>query len=229
MNNQANDIYKIFKKARKNSSDYKINPDVIPRPKHFEEIYRSSSKSNVFDTHEDSLPPFSTSYFTVNEVQNSSPRLIRSSIIKIPTDQDQLNKASLLFGINCQPFSELQAGEKQIQQVMVNDDILRCARCGCYINNKFELAYSKLGKRIAICNCCKYELELNSNNPVVKGEYFSTDISNIVELVNPTIDFIAPQKFLSKLPFFPIYAIFIDISQQSIEMGFASYVLHYII
>ena len=150
-------------------------------------------------------------------------------MIKIPTDQDQLNKANLILGIYCQPFAELSQGEKLIPQVQVNDDILRCTRCNCYVNNKFDFKFNKQVKRIAVCNCCNYELELNTNNSVLKSDYLSSDLSNVVELANPTVDFIAPQKFVSKMAFNPVYAIFIDISQQSIEIGFASYVIEIII
>lgn len=219
-----NDAYKIFKKAKKNISDYKINPDVIPRPKHYEEIYKSSTKTSVYSTNEDSLPPFTTSYFIVDETQNSSPRLIRSSLTKIPTDQDQFNKSSLIFGIYCQPFAELQPGDRPIPQVQVSDDILRCTRCFTYVNNKFEFKYNKNSKRIAVCNCCGYELELNTTNSSVKSEYFSSDLSSVVELSSPTVDFVAPAKFIPKNTFTPVYAIFIDTSQLSIELGFASYV-----
>ena len=136
-----------------------------------------------------------------------------------------MTKSSILFGIYCQPFAESQSGEKPIPQVPVSDDILRCTRCNTYVNNKFEFKYNKSAKRIAVCNCCNYELELNTNSTIVKSEYFSSDLSSVPELAFPTIDFIAPQKFQSKSIFSPVYAIFIDISQQSIELGFASYVI----
>ena len=221
---------KVFKKARRNSADYKINPDVIPRPRHVEEIYKNSTtKTFVFETNEDSLPPFSTSYFAVKETNNSSPKFIRSSIIKLPLDQETLNKTSLIFGLHIQPFTELNEGDSSIPQVEVNDDILRCSRCNTYINNKFDMRYVGNNKRIAVCNCCNYNIDLSSGNIKVKPEYMAMDISSIPELSNPSIDFVAPAKFLPKYSFTPSYGIFIDVSQLSIDLGFATYVIIYII
>ena len=219
------DIHGPFKKSRK-FSDYKINPDLIPRPKHVDEIYRSSSNSNCYETLIESLPPFTTSYFSVKEIENSSPRFIRSSIINLPTDQDLLTKSSLLFGLNCHPFAEIQEGDNIIPEISVSDDILRCTRCNCYINNKFIFQTNKYGKRVSICNCCGYELDISNNNLSVKNDYFSSDLSHIIELTCPTVDIIAPKKFTSSVSFTPVYGIMIDISQLSIDLSFASYVNH---
>ena len=67
-------------------------------------------------------------------------------------------------------------------------------------------------------------MELNTNSATVKSEYFSSDLSTVPELSCPTIDFVAPSKFIPKNTFTPVYAIFIDTSQLSVELGFASYV-----
>jgi protein transport protein SEC24 len=221
---------KVFKKARRNSADYKINPDVIPRPRHVEDIYRNpTTKSLTYETNEETLPPFSTSYFNVKEINNSSPRFIRSSIVKLPLDQETINKSSLIFGLHVQPFSELIEGDSSIPQVEVNEDILRCSRCNTYINNKFEMKFVGNNKRVAVCNCCNYSIDLATGNIKVKPEYMAMDISSIPELSSPTIDFVAPTKFLPKHTFNPSYGVFIDVSQLSIDLGFASYVITIII
>ena len=189
-----------------------------------DEVYGSYVNSSLYQTSIDSIPPYVTSIHSVKEVENSSPRLIRSSILKLPLNPDLLNNSQLTFGLYCQPFAELDQRDTEIPQVAVNEDILRCTRCGSYINNKFLIQNNKQGKRIAICNCCNYELELNLTNPGVKNEYFSADLSHNIELNFPTVDFIAPKKFMSKQAFSPIYVIMIDISQLSIDLGFAAYV-----
>jgi hypothetical protein len=213
----------IFKRSKK-PQDYKINPDLIPRPKHIDEVYGSYTDASLYQTSIDSIPPYTNSFYTVKEIDNSSPRLIRSSILKLPSNPELLNSSQLIFGVYCQPFAEFSQGDSEIPQIPVNEDILRCVRCGCYVNNKFVFQNNKQGKRIAICNCCSYELELNLTNPAIKNEYFSADLSHTVELNSPTVDFIAPKKFMSKLAFSPVYVIMIDISQLSIDLGFAGYV-----
>ncbi len=97
--------------------DYKINPRVIPRPNKFDEIFRNNEKLPIFETNEDLMPPHSSTFYTVKETQNSSCRLVRSSLTKIPVDQSTINGSSLLFGLYCQPFAEFQQDEAEIPKV----------------------------------------------------------------------------------------------------------------
>lgn len=98
--------------------DYKINPRAIPRPNHYEEVYKHpETKQPIFDTIEDSHPPASTTFFMVRETQNSSCRFVRSSLSKIPIDQGTLNSSCLLFGMYFQPFAEIPEGEAEIPKV----------------------------------------------------------------------------------------------------------------
>lgn len=218
--------YNPFKKARKNTADYKINPDVIPRPRHVEDFYRNpTNKSNYYETNEDSIPPFSTSNFLVKETQNTSPRFMRPTLLKIPLEQDMINKSGLIFGLHIQPFAELVEGDSTIPRVEINDDIFRCTLCNTYVNNKFEIKYLNNSKRVAICNCCQYSIDISSSNNILKPEYLASDVSSVPELFSPTIDYVAPTKFLPKHSFSPAYGIFIDVSLLSIEMGFATYVI----
>jgi hypothetical protein len=97
--------------------DYKINPKVIPRPNHFDEMYRNADKQPIYETSEEIHPPHSTVHHVVNETQNSSCRFIRSSLTKIPTDQSILNTSSLMFGLYVQPFAEIPENEREIPKV----------------------------------------------------------------------------------------------------------------
>jgi protein transport protein SEC24 len=101
----------------RNPKDYKINPSAIPRPNQYDEIYRNSEKHYIYNTNEDSNPPLSTSYYVVNETQNSNPRFIRTSMMKIPTDQSNLSNSTLPFGLYCQPFAELDEAEREVPKV----------------------------------------------------------------------------------------------------------------
>jgi protein transport protein SEC24 len=145
---------------------------------------------------------------------------------KIPTDQSTLNSCSLLFGLYCQPFAEVQENEREIPKVETNEQIFRCRRCNSYINSKYEMTYSKTNKPIAVCNICACENELDSSKPSVKNEYFSSNFSNVPELSCPTVDFIAPTSMKHAVPFYPHYIFMIDISQSSYEMGLSAYVLN---
>jgi hypothetical protein len=84
---------------QKLKKDYKIDPAVIPRPNFNEEIYKNEERLPIYSTGETNTPPpLSNTYFIVNETQNSSPRYVRSSLNKIPTDQSKLTNSSLIFG-----------------------------------------------------------------------------------------------------------------------------------
>jgi hypothetical protein len=96
--------------------------------------------------------------------------------------------------------------------------------CHSYINSKYEVTYSKSNKRIAICNICNSENELDTTKPAVKSEYFSSDISQVPELSSPTVDFHAPTIMKHTVPFYPHYLFLIDISSLSIDLSLATYV-----
>jgi hypothetical protein len=108
----------------KNPKDYKINPLQIPRPNQYDEVYKNQEKTNVYDTSEETFPPHVTSQHIVNETQNSNCRLIRSTLTKIPTDQATINNTSLLFGLYCQPFAELDENERPIPIVESNISLI---------------------------------------------------------------------------------------------------------
>lgn len=97
--------------------DYKINPKVIPRPNHFDEIYKNADKEPYYETSEENHPPNAATYFITRETQNSSCRFIRSSLTKIPIDQSVLNSSQLMFGLYLQPFAEQHESETPIPVV----------------------------------------------------------------------------------------------------------------
>jgi hypothetical protein len=110
-----------FKKRRKQNS-YKINPQSIPRPSYYEEIYKNENKGYDYLTSESpkDTAPFSTSYFICTETANSSIRLIRPSYGILPTKQETLNKINMPFGFNIQPFAQQIEGESEIPNLESN-------------------------------------------------------------------------------------------------------------
>lgn len=94
-----------------------INPIEIPRPNQLEDIYKNQNKENTYTTEDNLIPPYPTINYTVEETQNSSCRLIRSSLCKIPQDQATLNNSSLQFSLYLQPFAEPSDFEKEIPKV----------------------------------------------------------------------------------------------------------------
>ena len=97
-----------------------INPVEIPRPNQLDEIYRNPNKQNIFTSNDDVVPPHPNINYVVEETQNSSCRLIRSSLTKLPLDQSSLNTSNLLFSLYLQPFAELNEREREIPIVEGN-------------------------------------------------------------------------------------------------------------
>lgn len=94
-----------------------INPIEIPRPNQLDDVYKSSNKDLLYSTNDDVIPPYPTISYNVEETQNSSCRMIRSTLTKIPQSQSTLNKSSLQFSLYMQPFAEQNEFEKEISKV----------------------------------------------------------------------------------------------------------------
>ena len=222
-NNNNNDNQKMFLKQRQES---RIDPYSLPRPSEFEDYFLNSDKKSVFYTSIDSHPPHSTSKFIVQETENSSCRLIRSSLVKLPINQNLLLKTGILFGLYCQPFADFNDSEKKIPIVDGSKGIFRCKSCNSYVNNKYNLSYNKNNQRILMCNICQNENILN-NNELIHEKYIIPDNEQNLELINPTIDFIAPENLTKNIiKFIPHYCVIIDISSISYDLGFPNYVLN---
>ena len=207
--------------------DNRIDAYSIPRPSEFEDYYLNSDKKNIFYTNIGSHPPHSISKYIVKETENSSCRLIRSSLVKLPISQSLLLKTGILFGLYCQPFAEFNDSEKKIPIVDGSKGIFRCKRCNSYVNNKYNLTYNNNNQRILICNLCQNENIITNSNDIISEKYIIGNNEENFELTCPTIDFIAPETLSKKAKkFIPHYCIMIDISSISYNLGFPNYILN---
>ena len=221
-----NDIQDKNKMFLLPSQENRIDPYSIPRPSEFEDYYINSDKRNVFYTSVGNHPPHPTSKYIVQETENSSCRLIRSSLVKLPINQGLLSKTGILFGLYCQPFAEFNNMEKKIPVVDASKGIFRCKGCNSYINNKYNLTYNKYNKKILICNLCQNENILDSED-LINQKYSVGNEQENFELINPTIDFIPPESFTKKTKkFIPHYCFMIDISSISYDLQFPNYILN---
>ena len=208
------------------TNKYSINPYDIPRPSQEKEIYLNKENLPIYETNLSTSLPFSTKFYTVKETKNSSCKFIRPTINAIPTSPSFFDETGLPFGICVRPFYQINKNESQIPKIQNNGHIFRCEKCKSYINNKYKFTYSKLNKQIAICNLCHHENDLNINFQGIKNEYLNNNDTSCLELINPTIDFIAPQNFKSKKIFVPHYLFMIDISETSYQLGLPSYIIN---
>ena len=208
------------------TNKYSINPYDIPRPSQEKEIHLNKQNLPIYETNLSTNIPFSTKFYSVKETKNSSCKFIRPTINGIPTSKSFFNEAGLPFGICVRPFYQISNQDSQIPKIEIGENIFRCEKCKSYINNKYKFTYSKLNKQIAICNICNYENDLSINFQGLKNEYLNNNDTSCLELINPTIDFIAPKNFKSKKIFVPHYLFMIDISETSYQLGLPSYIIN---
>ena len=190
--------------------NYKINPFTIPRPNSFNEVFSNENHLPIFSTTIESVPPFTDSYYKVKEENNTSPRFIRSTMVKVPTLQKVLINSHLNFGIYFQPFTQIPSFEKDIFKKDIsesNKEIIRCNKCKAYINNKWEL-----GNMYLKCNLCENNISLDNNE--IDENYIKA----------PTVDY-----KIKKTEFIPHYIFYIDISYEAYNNGFSSYILNSIL
>ena len=183
---------------------YQIDPNSIPRPNAFNEIYSNESKEPIYFSFINSIPPFSSTFFKVIESENSSCRFIRSSMTKVPLSQSILQQTHLVFGIYFQPFTNIPQYDDEIKKIDLSENynIIRCKNCRSYINNKYTF-----GSKNFKCNIC------NSLNDVFVDE------SNIIN--RPSVDYL-----IKKTDFKPYYLFMIDETELSFSNGLISYILN---
>ena len=114
MNSNKHNTSQKHKIKREN---YQIDPNSIPRPNAFNEIYSNESKEPIYFSFINSIPPFSSTFFKVIESENSSCRFIRSSMTKIPVTQSILQQTHLVFGIYFQPFTNIPKYDDEIKKI----------------------------------------------------------------------------------------------------------------
>ena len=92
------------------------------------------------------------------------------------------------------------------------------------MNKNFQFKRSKNGvTHVFLCNLCNQENEICPLNDGFKNEYLKINNEDCIELYNPTVDFVANQKYLEK-NFVPHIIFIIDFSILSIKTGYINYV-----
>lgn len=163
-----------------------------------------------------SPPPSAvTRHYSIDE-GNSIPRMLRCSLQHLPTDGDSLfNKAMFPFGVIVQPFAELSEFDTPIPLSNYgNEKLLRCARCGAYVNPKFNFVSG--GSQI-MCNIC------GVTSPAPTQEITIVQQSNRVELTKGTYDLIAPEILNGKKIKGNNFVFLIECTQNAIKFGIIIY------
>jgi len=147
----------------------KIEPDVLPIPQ----------------------VPLSINNFTCINTQNTIPRYMRPNMRILLNDGNNFYKnTGLGLGISIQPFSEIKRCEKMLETVKNSEkeEILRCKRCGAYVNPGF--LFSEANTKFQ-CNLCESIGNLDCG-------YFEGDGVEKCELRHGSYEFIAGPELQGK-------------------------------
>ena len=174
---------------------------------------RYSSKQSVANP----IPPPSatTRHYTIDE-GSSIPRMFRSSLQYILADGTPfLNTSMFPFGAMLQPFAELSEFEMPVPMSRHGgEDLLRCTRCGAYVNPGF--VFSDGGTKIK-CNICEGYSPVSTQSFIQGGS--SSDGVERPELILGTYDFTAPTGLAGKKITGHNILLVIECTQNAISFG----------
>ncbi|RVE64240.1 hypothetical protein OJAV_G00144640 [Oryzias javanicus] len=142
---------------------------------------------------------------------NCNPEVFRSTLTSIPQSQSLLNKAKMPLGLLLHPFKDLSQ-----LPVVTSSTIVRCRSCRTYINP----FVSFLDQRRWKCNLCYRVNDVPEEfmyNPVSRsyGEPHKRP-----EVLNATIEFIAPSEYMLRPPQPAVYLFVLDVSHNAVETGY---------
>ncbi len=166
-------------------------------------------------------PTAITRHFAVDE-GNSIPRLFRCSLQYILADGTTfLNTSMFPFGAVTQPFAELSEYEVPIPlSKHGGEDLLRCTRCGAYVNPGFTFLDG--GTKIK-CNICEGLSPIASQTLLQGG--MSSDGAGRPELTLGTYEFLAPAGLAGKKVVGNNILLLIECTQNAISFGLTQQVI----
>lgn len=198
----------------------KVDPEQIPSVPRARDVYTQYYYNQVYPTMEWHNPPPAAVPFFAHDQGNSSPKYARLTLNNIPTTSNFLASTGLPLGMVLQPLARLSPGEQQIPVLDFGDvGPPRCRRCRAYINPFMTF---RSGGNKFVCNMCTFPND-------VPPEYFAPidqtgariDRMQRPELMMGTVEFLVPKEYWNKEPVGLQWLFLIDVSQDSINRGFA--------
>lgn len=206
-----------------NGNNENVFSHIVPTQR-WEEQLRYLTKA--FDTTRDSVPPSSTTEFYSSDSGSCDPRLMQLSMYNIPEDQHLRAATKLPLGVTIQPFADITPGSVPVSGDGIAADTMknlegpmRCKRCRCYINPKFQFNYDSK----AICNICQIKQPAPYDYSSAVGPNGQrTDAEIRPELSKGAVDFIVPPIYNAHpdKPSVPLHYVFlIDVTSLANENG----------
>jgi protein transport protein SEC24 len=150
---------------------------------------------------------------------NCHPSFMRLTVNSFPSTQALAARIKLPLGVLVRPMADTQPGDEAEIPVVgpSNAGVVRCKNCRTYIN-----PYVKFldGGRRWSCNICGRPNE-------VPGDYFCNldaqglrkDRMERPELSCGSVEYVAPQDYMSRPPQPPVYMFVLDASQRAVTSG----------
>jgi len=165
------------------------------------------------------LEPMAEKFPLQSEQGQCHPRFMRLTVNAFPNSQALAQRFNLPFGIAIQPM-HLYPGQTQDDVPVVNfgaSGVMRCRRCRTYINP--FVSFLDAGRRWR-CNVCglvndlpaEYFCNLDANNR-------RRDIDERPELLNGSVELVAPAEYMVRAPQPPVYVFLIDVSLRAVQSG----------
>ncbi|KAL1539716.1 Protein transport protein Sec24A [Salvia divinorum] len=147
---------------------------------------------------------------------NCNSRFLRLTTSGIPNSQSLASRWHLPIGAVVCPLAETPPGE-EVPIVNFATGIIRCRRCRTYVNP--YVTFTDNGRKWR-CNICSL---LND----VPSDYFAqvdasgrrVDLDQRPELINGSVEFIAPAEYMVRPPMPPLYFFLIDVSISAVKSG----------
>lgn len=135
------------------------------------------------------------------EKHQSSQRYVKSTLYRIPFQNQFLSKSKVPFGIAYQPLNKCSPREAQIERIKI-EEVMRCGQCKAFYNKFFELQGDKFK-----CNLCKQPTPIGN--------------SYIPQLLNDfaTVDFLVDGKFQINQNEGNFLVFSIEITDEVVETG----------
>lgn len=127
--------------------------------------------------------------YTVNETGNATSRHARASFYNVPDNTSNFSKSKINFSIVYTPLADNAEGDTEVPYTDKRESfILRCERCGTFVNPFFNF---KDGGSTYRCNMCDFEGKMPNElkNTQAQGS------GDFPENYNAVYDFVVPDNY----------------------------------
>lgn len=131
----------------------RLDPDQMPSPIQVMTENQRSITGPFVTSEIGAVPPLMTTKFITQDLGNSGPRFIRSTMYNVPATPDMIKQTSVPFSLIISPFAETVEGET-VPPIVDFGKLgpIRCVRCKAYMSPSMQ--FVDAGRRFR-CPMCK--------------------------------------------------------------------------